>query len=678
MIRRFLALALVLTSALTVLGTPAARAQEEPQVESASYQLTISRLDPVIPTGQDELTVTAVLRNNTSEPLTRVTALLRVGGTALTSIQDIVNVTTGDFRPRLPIVRYSSTSPVPPGEERAFTMQLPLAELALGTPGAYAVAVETVDVAAGSVAYTSTVLPWMPNGAWQESARVAWLWPLAVAPARAPDGLITDAGLGQQFADEGRLGGLLKAATPFASQLSWVLDPQTLETAAVLAEPHQVIGPRGPEGRPADTGAARWLTAVETTLNARSTDVSPLGYAYPDTTSLVAAGLTSDVVLATTTAAPMVEEQLGRSVRSGFSWLPGMSTTQESLNVLRGAGATTVVLSTASVSVEGTGAVATLATDSGELTGLIGEAALTLAMDFLDDADHGAIAGRQLLLATTAANTLNFPGSTMAVVPPVTWGPAPEAAAAALSATTSAPWLRLVPLVDLLAEPVAQRRGANLGADPEPTAGALSEEQTFGISLGSYMTAVLGQVTDQPSPALQTFRESFLRSGSAWWRDQPVSGQVQLGQTLAQVNAEQGKLAISTAGTITFPGDQGRVPVTISNDLDVPANVAVELTADPEYRLESEPVSDLQIPAGQRVSLEVPVTVVGSQPVQVSAQLLTPEGLAYGPAEEFQLRSTAYSRVAQWVIVGALGLLALLVVRSVTSRIRSARTKDQA
>jgi hypothetical protein len=234
----------------------------------------------------------------------------------------------------------------------------------------------------------------------------------------------------------------------------------------------------------------------------------------------------------------------------------------------------------------------------------------------------------------------------------------------------------VVPLVDVLAEPVADRPNANLltrDAEGEP---GLSESQTAGVALGGYVVAVLGQVTDQPSPALQTFRESLLRSGSAWWRDQPATGEVQLGQTLTQVNEEQEKLAITTAGTITFPGDQGRVPVTVSNDLDVPANVTVQLSSEPDYRLQSEPVAQLQVPAGQRVSLEVPVTVIGSQPVQVSAQLLTPQGLAYGPAEEFQLRSTAYSRVAQWVIIGALVLLAALVVRSVTARIRASKAEQ--
>ena len=674
MIRRFYWLAVLAIAALLI-GTSSmpVAAQEELATEDLGYSLTLSRLDPVLPAPTDELTVTAVVRNDTEEPLLRVTALLRVGNTVLTNQQDVRSVASGEFQPRLPIVRYSNTSPIPAGEQRSFTMQVPIAELRLSAPGAYAVAVEAVDVGQGTLGYTSTLLPWMPEGSWSEPTRMSWLWPLVLPPARAPDGVITDPALAAQFGEEGRMRALLQAATPFASQLSWVLDPQTQETAALLAKPHRVLGPRGPEDRPADTNAEQWLRAVQTELGTRTTDVSAMGYAYPDITSLVSTGLGGDVVLATTTAAKQVEEQTGRSVRTGFSWLPTGPTTQESLNLLRSAGATTVVLSTTEVSANGSGAVATLATDSGEITGLLGDPGLTLAMDFLDDPERGLIPARQLLLAATATATVNIPGGTLAVVPPATWSPSAQAASSILTATTSAPWLRMVPLVDLLAEPVADRPNANLlTSTPADTVG-LSESQTSGILLGNYVVAVLGQVTDQPSPSLQTFRESLLRSGSAWWRDQTASGEVQLAQTLSQINQEQGKLAITTAGTITFPGDQGRVPVTVSNDLDVPVNVQVQLTSEPAYLLQSEPVGELQIPAGQRVSLEVPVSVVGSQPVQVSAQLLTPQGLVYGPAEEFQLRSTAYSRVAQWVIIGALVLLAALVIRSVTARVRASK-----
>lgn len=693
MIARVFALVLLMASAL-LLGTSASSAG----AQDGDYLLTLTEIQPVIPAANDELTVSVEFTNNTPQPLTRVTALLRIGGPVLRNDLDVANVAAGSFLPRLPIVRYSEPAPVPAGGQRTFTMQLPMAELALGSAGAYPMAVEAVDVVEGSVAYTPSVLPWMPTGSWSDSVAVTWLWPLTMPPARAPDGLITDPALASQFGPEGRLTQLLKSGRPFVSQVSWVLDPQTQEMAQILAAPHSVTGPRGPEERPGDASAQQWLNELSDTLASRGADVTAMGYGYPDTTSLVAGGLSGDAVLATATAADRVAAQADRTVRGGFSWAPNGVIDQDTLNVLRGAGVNLVAIGDDAVSASQPGALVTLTTDSGTLTGLRGEAGLQRATDYLSDPSQGAIAGRQLFLAATAVAALNNPGGSMAVVPEATWAPLAAAVEQTLTAATSAPWLRLVPLSELLTTPPPERpdatllsRGPNVeGGNDTPAVGGVSggpeatgeqglaEQQVQGIALAGYVVSVLGQVTTQPSPQLQTFRESLLRSSSTWWQQQPAQGTEQLGQTIAQINEEQGKLAISTAGTITFPGDQGRVPITISNDLDVPAEVGLRLTSEPAYLLRSEDVEDLVVPAGQRVSLEVPVDVVGSQSVAVTAQLFTPQGAAYGPAEEFQLRSTAYSRVAQWVIIGALALLVVLVVRSVSSRIRAARLKDQA
>lgn len=58
---------------------------------------------------------------------------------------------------------------------------------------------------------------------------------------------------------------------------------------------------------------------------------------------------------------------------------------------------------------------------------------------------------------------------------------------------------------------------------------------------------------------------------------------------------------------MTFPGAQGRVPITISNDLAVPVLVGVELRATPDYRLQVEPVAPIEVAPGQRTSVEVQV-----------------------------------------------------------------------
>jgi hypothetical protein len=110
--------------------------------------------------------------------------------------------------------------------------------------------------------------------------------------------------------------------------------------------------------------------------------------------------------------------------------------------------------------------------------------------------------------------------------------------------------------------------------------------------------------------------------------------------------------------------------VTVSNDLPVAVTVGLTLSASPAYRLASTPIEPITVPPGQRLSLEVPVRVVGSAPLTVTAQLLTPQGDQYGPGEDFELRTSAYSRVAAWAVALAFGTLILMAATSVIRRVR--------
>jgi hypothetical protein len=456
------------------------------------------------------------------------------------------------------------------------------------------------------------------------------------------------------------------------SQLSWVLDPQTQQTAAVLAQEHEVLESRSTTNRPGDPDAAEWLATQRRILSNRSADVSAMGYAYPDATSLVAAQLTGDVVLATTSAGPDITEDLGRPPQRTLSWAPAGFLDQPTLNVLRGAGTQAVVVSADSVQSNSSAGVVELTADSGTIPAVVGDRGLELAAQ-LAETEQGQVVARQQFLAASALAALADAGGSRVFAPPATWAPQAESVDALLTNATRAPWMRVVPLTAVLTATDDSRTKARLDVDNDPVSGPLAAEQTELIRWGELVLAIIGQVTTSPSPELQDFRSALLRSGSTWWRSQPEMGSVQLSRTWDQVVAEQQRLSINTAGTIAFPGEEGRVPITVANDLDVPVSVALSLSAEPSYRLESDPQEMLDIPAGQRVSMEVPVRVIGSAPLTVNAQLVTPEGLPYGPSESFELRTAAYSRVAQWVIWGALAILVLLVARSVSSRIRATR-----
>ena len=74
-----------------------------------------------------------------------------------------------------------------------------------------------------------TFLPWDMTGT--KPTRIAVVWPVSAGPGRGPDGVPMGTVLHDQLA--GRLTELLQAAD--GTDVSWLLDGDTLESAAVLA-----------------------------------------------------------------------------------------------------------------------------------------------------------------------------------------------------------------------------------------------------------------------------------------------------------------------------------------------------------------------------------------------------------------------------------------------------------
>ena len=68
-----------------------------------------------------------------------------------------------------------------------------------------------------------------------------------------------------------------------------------------------------------------------------------------------------------------------------------------------------------------------------------------------------------------------------------------------------------------------------------------------------------------------------------------------------------------------------------------------------------------EVEAGRKVSLEVEAKVIGSGTLPVRIQLTTPSGRRYGEPVTVQVRTTAYSRAAAYVVSGAFVILAFLL-----------------
>lgn len=184
-------------------------------------------------------------------------------------------------------------------------------------------------------------------------------------------------------------------------------------------------------------------------------------------------------------------------------------------------------------------------------------------------------------------------------------------------------------------------------------------------------------VLDDPTGVSEPYSAALMRAVSSAWRTQPETGE-KLVRTTSDELAEQTDLVrVLSAGTITFSGDSGRVPVTIANDLDRAVTVGLRLEGVPALRLESEPLTGIRIEPGKMASVDLDARVVGGDPLPVLVQLITPEAEPFATPARITVTSTAYARAAAWVVAVAFFAIVIFVIVGVYRRIHAARTTRQ-
>ncbi|MFM2438487.1 MAG: hypothetical protein RLZ55_1306 [Actinomycetota bacterium] len=652
------------------------------EVAKAPVQVTVAALTPTVPTPGATLVVSGTLTNVSTASLRDVGVRLRVGSAPVLSRAELIAATADPASVEGPtLAQRPGFVTLAPNASTTFELSVRLTASTLPTAGVLALQVESVDGAGAMLGAVGTSILWYPvAGTAPAPVPLTMLWPLVGSPARDADGVVLGDQAAAEFAAGGRLTTVLAAGSAAAGDLSWSIDPQTLELAGVLTAPHEVLADGQPVDAPGSPAAGSWLAQVRQTMDLPGVDASASGYADPDSTAEAASGLERDLVRATTTAAEQVEALLGRKVRDGLSWPPTGLVDDRTLGLLRGAGVSAVVLQQAAIespaAIAPGGGLVRLGTDSGPITAIVSDDDMSASLRLLGAGSQWATLGRQNFLTLVALAAQE--GQDLVVAPPVDWAPSGEALQALMAGLKS---IRLTAPRSLAALLVGADTAAAGQLDPAAATKATETaraqaQQMAGVAQINQTIDAIGTITESPDPAVVPVREAALRCASAQWRNQPGLGALLLERTTAQAEALHDRVRISSQGPVAFPGAEGRVPVTVSNDLSVPVTVSVALIADQDYRLEDQPPQPVRIPAGQRLSLEVPVLVVGSEPLTVTASLLGPDGTEYGAGEVFELRTTAYTRVAGWVVGGALALLVMLVVFNVVRRIRTSRKES--
>lgn len=671
-------------------------------VTDAPIGVVIDRLTPVVPTVEDDLRIDGRIVNNTNDVMSNVSIRLRLSSAPITARSQITSVrsapleTEGD-EPTNAVIDATRTvisDSLAPRGQQTFSLRIPLSEVPITGAGVYAIGVEVlagrrgaqVDEGERRQGIVRTFLPWFPEPV--TPVQLVWLWPLADWPAREANGVFLNDQTPRALSTGGRLATLVDSGSLQPRSVSWIADPALLQSVQDMTDGYQVR--RGGQVVVGDrSGDARaWMQSLQAALGQAQLPATTnptlrvLPYADIDAVALTRAGMTTDVVRSITQAAPIASAALGQSVIGGTYWAPFGRLDKETGDLLASAGVRTVILSGRALRAQDAYAGANtgravINTSFGALQAVLREPRMSALLTEPQRTRSDAILVRQAFLAESAvlAGTIPLDAPSRAIVvgpDDIRWDPSAVVMNALLRATVSAPWLQPLTLTELLeapTNPLRRDRGAygSTAQAAELPSSYLAEIQSVSRELASF-TSVL----DNPIGVSDEFASALLRTESSAWRSEPETGRELLDSVRTGLADQIDQVKALSEGTVTFSGETGRVPITIENSLDRSVTVGVALRASPSIRLESQPLTDITIEPGRKVSVDIEARVVGSNTVPVRVQLLTPDGSDFGSPARIEVASTAYARAAAWVVAIAFVAIVVFVVVGIARRIRNA------
>lgn len=677
--------ALALAGAALVAGLTSSPADA---ADGATLDVVIDALEPVIPTADGNLRVQGRVANASDEAVEQVTVRLRIGSRPLTDQAALDATLAAEVEPSsgspddvpLDATRLALDGAIQPGEQRAFRLRIPIAKLQRTQNGVYALGVEArgrdIGGAERRLGAERTLLTLMPTAS--QRLGVVWLWPLVDQPDRDADGVFLDDGTPQALAAGGRLSELVRTGAQHRGLVTWIADPALLQSAADIADGYRVVeGDRVIVGADPEAGA-RWLNDLRRAT--ASSVVHVLPYADIDASASRRASMSTDVIRAVTSASPIAEAAFDRGVQARLAWAPSGRYDKRTSDLLANAGVRTIVLSADALRFPDTTtapAIAALGTAVGPVAAVLVDPGLADVLGAPQRTPDEVVRARQRFLARTALLVQNSDSDATVVAAPndLRWDPSSSLLESLLSATQRAPWLRAMSLDALLAAPRADGTRARYTDDQrqeELPAGYLASIRRSQAGI-EQLTGVL----DDDLDAAADYTNALLRAQSVTWRGDLTQARDLVRRVDAELDARIARVRVLSSGTVTFSGDAGNVPVTVANDSEATVTLGLALVGRPSTRLISEPLSDITVEPGRKVSVEVPARVLGGEALTVDVQLRTRNGLDYGEPAQIVLTSTAYARAAAWVMGVAFLGIAIFVVIGVARRIRHARGAER-
>lgn len=533
----------------------------------------------------------------------------------------------------------------PVGATTTFTVSAPVDVLGFDAEGvAYLVGVQMRGIYEGrnqTVGRARTLVPYGDAKAAELTTAVQ----LDSRPSLSADGIFEDNHLEQELAPEGRLSQLLAATS--RKGVSVLIDPALLEQVRAMTGKYRVRTDAGVvEGRQ-QSNAAAWLKNYE----GLTSDRWRLPYADPDLLALVTHD-ERDLVKATAAAGKRDADtqKLPLAIVAGDG-----QASKDSLKLAATLKPRAFLLSEPSQpAVFGQ-------TPAASKTTLINYNSTYLDGGPGPEQQETTLQSRQRLLSELLL--ADGPRSRVLL--------ANSVEAARVLSTLDAPWLQRVALDEAIPE-TAKPWPGDLNAEPSPgRPSPLSAKQLNQAQKLAETYDIIADLQDD-STAVESDGAGMVASAiSSSWRGLPAESadfvDAELSGLRKQLNGTSVRLSAAPKAVMT--GRDGYFPISVINDLDVAVTVQVVFTADNPQRLKIPKITDVEVGAGQSITLNAAPHASSNGTYAVAAQLRTSSGEDIGKAEDIVVQANNVGK-AGWILVIGAGVI---LIGGTVLRIRQVR-----
>lgn len=315
-------------------------------------------------------------------------------------------------------------------------------------------------------------------------------------------------------------------------------------------------------------------------------------------------------------------------------------------------------------------ATTTVNTGSGPVHAVVPDARISALLSGQDPtgAELDDLTSRQLLLAETAAAVREDPTGAAGFLATLPREVTEEDLDDRLAELAEVPWMDLTNLRGLLGRTPAPQAQSSVAAGLHDPA-RLDPGRIIDLEDAYDEVAGLAAILPEPEALLHQFEPALLTTLSASWAQDTAAREDLLGEVDTLRAQVGGAVRVEPGSDVLLINHSGDLPVTVANDLPVPADVLVTLNPqDPRLRA-GDPVQAVLEP-GTITTVRMPIQAVANGNVDLDVQVLSADGaVSIGEGASFMVRVRA-----DWEDIGTAVVASLLAVGFILGLVRTIRS----